>query len=136
MAQNDVLGVKWNFQYETVFSMIQGLTNEDPFSDVTLVSGDELLDYQVHKLVLSTVSPVFKEILLNNPHDHPLIYLTGVNERELQYLLQLIYFGRTTVYDSQVDAFLKVVTGVKLLPLSNAWVLFFRKRQWAGLDSI
>ena len=87
MAQNDVLGVKWNFQYETVFSMIQGLTNEDPFSDVTLVSGDELLDYQVHKFVLSAVSPVFKEILLNNPHDHPLIYLTGVNERELQYLL-------------------------------------------------
>ena len=48
MEQNDVLGVKWNFQYETVFSMIQGLTNEDPFSDVTLVSGDEHLDYQVH----------------------------------------------------------------------------------------
>ena len=114
MAQNDVLGVKWNFQYETVFSMIQGLTNEDPFSDVTLVSGDELLDYQVHKFVLSAVSPVFKEILLNNPHDHPLIYLNGVEERELQYLLQLIYFGRTTVYDSQVDAFLKVLEEFQL----------------------
>ena len=114
MAQNDVLGVKWNFQYETIFSMIQGLTNEDPFSDVTLVSGDELLDYQVHKFVLSAVSPVFKEILLNNPHEHPLIFLSGVRERELQYLLQLIYFGRTTVYDSQVDAFLKVLKEFQL----------------------
>ena len=35
--------------------MIQGLTNEDPFSDVTVVSGDELLDYQVHKFVLRKV---------------------------------------------------------------------------------
>ena len=36
MANNDVLAVKWDFQYETIFSMIQGLTNEDedPFSDV------------------------------------------------------------------------------------------------------
>ena len=89
------------------------MTNEDPFSDVTLVSGDELLDYQVHKFVLSAVSPVFKEILLNNPHDHPLIYLSNVRERELQLLLQLIYFGRTTAYDSQVDAFLKVLSDYK-----------------------
>ena len=73
MPQTDVLGVKWNFRYETVFSMIQGLTNEDPFSDVTLVSGDEHLDYQVHKFVLSAVSPEFKEMFLNNPHEHPLI---------------------------------------------------------------
>ena len=29
MAQDDILGIKWNFQYESVFSMIQGLTNED-----------------------------------------------------------------------------------------------------------
>ena len=123
MSQKDILGVKWNFQYETVFSMIQGLTNEDPFSDVTVVSGDEMLDYQVHKFVLSVVSPVFKEILLNNPHEHPLIYLSGVRERELQYLLQLIYFGRTTVHDSQLDAFLKVLEEFKLngiqLPLRS-----------------
>jgi len=114
MAQEDILGVKWNFYYESIFSMIQGLTNEDPFSDVTVVSGDELLDYQVHKFVLSAVSPVFKEILMNNPHEHPLIYLSDVRERELQFLLQLIYYGRTTVYDSQLDAFLKVLEDFQL----------------------
>jgi len=119
MAQKDILGVKWNFHYETVFSMMQGLTKEDNFTDVTIVSGDELLDYQVHKFVLSAVSPVFKEILLNNPHEHPVIYLNGMKEQELQFLLQLIYFGRTTIYDSQVDAFFKVLeefklTGIKL----------------------
>ena len=65
---------------------MQELTKEDNFTDVTIVSGDELLDYQVHKFVLSAVSPVFKEILLNNPHEHPLIYLNGVKEQELQFL--------------------------------------------------
>ena len=112
--ESNIFDVRWNFHYESVFSMIQGLSNEDDFSDVTLVSCDEQLDYQVHKFVLSAVSPVFKEILLNNPHDHPLIYLNSVKERELQYLLQLSYFGRTTVYESQVDAFLKVLEEFQL----------------------
>ena len=57
--------------------MIKGLTLEDKFADLTIVSGDELLDYQVHKFVLSAVSSVFKEILLNNPHEHPLMYLVS-----------------------------------------------------------
>ena len=44
-------------------------------------------------------------------------------KRELQYLLQLIYFGRTTIHDSQLDAFLKVLEEFKLsgiqLPLRS-----------------
>merc|ERR1719300_2363517 len=114
MAYKDVFGVKWNFQYESVSSMIQGMTKEDKFTDVTIVSGDEILDYQVHKFMHGAVSPVFKEILLNNPHDHPSIYLNGVREQELQNLLQLIYFGKTRVYESQVDAFLRVIEEFKL----------------------
>ena len=77
MAYKDVFGVKWNFQNESVEPMIQGMTKEDKFTDVTIVSGDEILDYQVHKFMLAAVSPVFKEILKNNPHDHPLIFLKG-----------------------------------------------------------
>ena len=55
MAYQDVLGIKWNFQHESVKSMIQGMTKEDKFTDVTIVSGDEILDYQVHKFMLSAV---------------------------------------------------------------------------------
>ena len=115
----DILGVKWNFHHESVQSMMQGLTQEDHFTDMTVVSGDEILDYQVHKFVLSAVSPVFKEILLCNPHEHPTIYLNSVTEQQLQCLLRLIYFGKTMICDSQVESFLKVIqdfqlTGLKL----------------------
>ena len=68
MAYLDVLGIKWNFQHESVKSMIQGMTKVDKFTDVTIVSGDEVLDYQVHKFMLGAVSPVFKKILLTNFH--------------------------------------------------------------------
>ena len=93
MANKDILRIKWNFHNISVLSMMQGFRKEDNenLTDVTMVSDDMLLKYQVHKFVLSAVSPVFKEILLNNPHDHPLIYLTGVNELsqpiELKFVL-------------------------------------------------
>ena len=51
--------------------------NDNPFVDVTLVS-DELIPHKVNKHVLGACSPVFKDILLKNYHQHPLIYLTGV----------------------------------------------------------
>ena len=74
MSREGILGITWNFHYETVHSMMKSLTMEDKFTDMTVVSGNEALDYQVHKVVFSAVSPVFKEILINNPHKHPLIY--------------------------------------------------------------
>ena len=71
MTLEHILGVidKWNFHHESIRSLLQGLRREDNFTDVTIVSGDELLDYQVHKFVLSAVSPVLKEVLCN-PHEH------------------------------------------------------------------
>ena len=43
-----IIGMTWNFHYETVHSMMKRLTMEDEFTDITAVSGDEVLDYQVH----------------------------------------------------------------------------------------
>ena len=51
---------------------------------------------------------------MNNPHEHPLIYLSDVKEQELQLLLQLVYFGRTSVYESQLDTCLKVLEDFQL----------------------
>ena len=35
------------------------------------------------KVILSACSPFFRRILLSNPHQHPLIYLTGVSKHFL-----------------------------------------------------
>ena len=57
-------------------SSLSDAFTEHCFSDVTLVSDDQR-PFQAHKYVLSAFSPVLKDILLNNPHPHPLIYLRG-----------------------------------------------------------
>ena len=46
--------------------------------------------FQAHIYVFSAFSPVLKNILLNIPHPHPLIYIRGVNQQELDSILQFI----------------------------------------------
>ena len=49
----------------------------------------------------------FKKILLKNPHQHPLIYLTGMNAQNLQAVLEFIYLGEVKIPKSRVISFIK-----------------------------
>ena len=60
---------------------VSSILRNDNFCDVTLVSDDQK-QFQAHRYVLGTFSPVLNNILLNNLHSHPLIYLRGVNHQD------------------------------------------------------
>ena len=88
--------LKWKAFNYNVKSRVSHVIKEQSFFDVTLVSDDHK-QFLAHRYVLSNFSPVLKDILLNNPHSHPLIYLRGVNHQELDSILQFIYFGKAPV---------------------------------------
>ena len=82
-----------------MIDLISGLSDifeNKSFTDVTLVSDDQI-PFQAHRFVLSAFSPVLKNILLNNPHSHPLIFLRGVNHEDLYSILQFIYLGEASI---------------------------------------
>ena len=106
--RHDSLAIKWSFFQESIHSTLQGEGRYNVFSDLTLVSED-YAEYKVNQFVLSACSPVFKEILLENPHPHPLIYLNGVTKNELHNFLHLLYFGNATIYSSHVNGLLKFI---------------------------
>ena len=76
MTDNIIHTLKWKYFSPNVKSRLSDVIKEQSFCDVTLVSDDQR-PFQAHKYVLSAFSPVLKDILLNNPHPHPLIYLRG-----------------------------------------------------------
>ena len=78
-------------------TVLSDIFEEKRFSDVTLVSDDQI-PFQAHKFVLSAFSPVFKNIFLNNLHSHPLIFLRGVNHQELNSILKFMYFGKASIF--------------------------------------
>ena len=76
------LCLSWN-EYESNFSVaFQDLRQEKELFDVTLACKDGQLE--AHKVILSSCSFFFKDILKRNPHVHPLLYMKDVKLSHLQ----------------------------------------------------
>ena len=100
------LNLTWN-DFETCTSnSFRDLLGEQDFVDVTLVSEDDK-QIKAHKVVLSACSPILKRILVRNPHQHPLIFLTGVKYQELESLVNFMYLGQVEVCQNDLDIFMR-----------------------------
>ena len=109
---------KWKTFPTHISSTFKDLASEGHFADVTLVSDDQV-QTTAHKLVLSACSPVMKNILLNNPHSKPLIYLKGVKDQELQSILHFMYFGETTIHQDSIADFMDVAHNLEIKELCD-----------------
>merc|ERR1712189_22451 len=105
--------LKWNDFQTTISQYFKQLRNEKDFFGVTLVSEDNKL-FQTHKIVLTACSSFFKPILKANVHAHPLIYLSGVDSTNLQFILNYIYEGEVQLYQEQLDLFLNVAQKLQI----------------------
>ena len=61
-------------------------------------------------------------ILKNNPHSKPLIYLKGIKFSELQFVLSFIYKGEASVAMSDVGSFLAVAEDLELKGLCKEYM--------------
>ena len=115
---SEKFSLKWNDFQQTVSNSFGILRKEQDFFDVTLVSDDEV-HLSSHKLVLSACSEFFKSILKKTSNPHPLIYLSGISSRNLQYILDYIYHGEVEIYLEQLDDFLDVGQKLKVAGLNS-----------------
>lgn len=105
--------LKWN-DFQVNASKSFGLLKQDQdFFDVTLISDDDK-SVAAHKVVLAASSDVFKHILRKADHSKPMIYLSGINERELTHIIDYIYEGEVNVYQNELDDFLDVAQRLKI----------------------
>ena len=88
------------------------------YSDVTLVSDDQKL-FHAHRFILSAFSPFFKNILLNNPNPHPLIYLRGIHNEDLYSILQFIYLGKVSVFPNNIKRFALAAQDLQVKKLAD-----------------
>ena len=105
--------LKWTDFQSVVSQSFSVLRGEEDFYDVTLVSDDQT-QLPAHKLVLSASSHFFKSILKRNPHSHPLLYLSGVDSKNLGFVLNYIYQGEVQIYQHDLDNFLEIAQKLKI----------------------
>merc|ERR1712168_741723 len=90
---------------------------EKDFFDVTLACDDSQI--QAHKVILSACSPFFRNVLRRNPHQHPLLYLKGVNYTNLQSVLNFMYYGEVSVAQEELNSFLSVAEDLNVKGLTQ-----------------
>ena len=92
----EMYSLTWQTFADHMQRMMEHLMTSDDFTDVTLIADDKN-SMKAHRNILSACSPVFKNILKmeTQSNHHPVIYLRGIQYRELEAMLQFIYlFGR------------------------------------------
>ena len=110
---SEMFNLSWNDFDKCASSSFKDLLDQDDFVDVTLVSEDDR-EIKCHKVVLSACSPILKNILIRNPHQHPLIFLSGVKYSELKSLLNFMYLGQTEVGQDNLNTFMNIASKFKI----------------------
>jgi len=104
------------FKHDTCKSW-RGLQDEKHLCDITVACEDKQID--AHKVVLSSSSSVFRNLIKQNPHPHPLIYLRGVKYSELVHMLSFMYQGEVNIPQEELQDFLDVGQDLKLAGMSQ-----------------
>ena len=110
--------LKWKTYTDHLVGVFKELGEDGNFADVTLVSDDQV-QTKAHKVVLSACSPVLKTLLVNNPHSHPLLYLRGIKQTELQAILKFMYFGETQIFEDRINDFISVAKDLEVKEISK-----------------
>ena len=111
--------LKWHTYSDHIRSMMKELMINEDFSDVTLVTEDKK-HIKANINILSTCSPVFKDILRKEKYSNQIMYLRGVQYSEMESIMQFIYLGEATFYEERMDEFLAVAKSLEIKELCNA----------------
>ena len=97
------------------------LTRSHDFADVTLVSEDRR-QFKAHKVILSSGSGFFREILgaNNAQHAHPLIFLRGVDSVSIDSILKLLYLGEVEMEQKELEKFISLAKELDIVDLQEA----------------
>ena len=109
--------LKWNDFTSNVQNSFKRLRTEEDFFDITLV-GDDYKHVTAHKLVLSSCSEYFKGVFSNNKkylQSHALICLEGMNQSDLNNVLDYIYQGEVQIQQEELERFLGIALRLKLI---------------------
>ena len=112
------LCLQWNDFQNNLSSAIRDLRDDEHFTDVTLVCEDGP-QIDVHKVVLVSCSPFFKNLLQRSKHTHPIVYMRGVQSKELAAIRDFLYQGEANVHQEDLNSFLALADELQLKGLQE-----------------
>ena len=103
---SEKFSLTWNDYQSNWSKSLSKLRKDTEFADVTLITEDKV-KFSAHKVVLSSLSNMFKVILKETNTGNSVLYLGGVSSENLECLMDYIYYGEVNVFQGQLDSFLE-----------------------------
>ena len=115
---SEKFNLHWNDFQSNILQTFKRIRKDKDFLNVTLVTEDEV-QLEAHKVILSASSPFMENILKKSPHQHPLLFLSGISSYNLNLILDYVYFGEVQVFQEHLQEFLSSARKLKISGLSN-----------------
>ena len=110
--------LSWNDFSSNAANMVKNLLNDSQFTDVTLVSDDRKL-IKAHKVILSSCSQFFNQVLAEISNQHPVLYLKGIQYSELSSIIRFIYMGMTEIAEEDLGRFMQAAQDLQIKGLQK-----------------
>jgi hypothetical protein len=110
--------LKWNDFTVNVASTFRELHARQDFVDVTLACSDGTT-MDAHKVILSSVSTYFRDILKTTPCKHPIIILKDTGRDECSAMLEFAYTGEVNVAQDLLPSLLHTARAFRIKGLDK-----------------
>jgi len=119
MTNSEKFCLRWNDFESNLSGAFSEIREAGEQFDMTLACEDSQIE--THKLLLTACSPVFRSLLRNTSHPHPLLYLKGVKAQDLQAVVDFMYVGRVNIATENLNSFLSTAAELRVKGLSQSF---------------
>ena len=110
--------LKWYEFQRNLSASLEDFREKLDFTDVTLICDDNQR-INAHRIILSTGSPFFQNILKTISNSNIIIYMKGVRAINLKAVVNFIYQGETSVNQDDLKDFLALAEDLQLKGITN-----------------
>jgi len=112
LSMSDQFSFRWSeFDLQRNIELKEIRDNRELF-DVTLACDDEQIG--AHKLILGAGSKFFQKVLRNLHSNNPFLYIRGCKSRDMNSILDFMYFGETTVEQGDIQQFVNLAQDLQI----------------------
>ena len=122
-GESDKFCLRWNDFESNLSAAFQEVREENSLYDVT-VACDGGGEFPAHRLVLAACSQVLRQVIcrksqLGGNQQQQVIYLRGVNSRDLKFILSFMYQGEVSIAQDHLNSFLAVAEDLQVKGLTQ-----------------
>ena len=116
----EVFNIKWEAPEDLLKQILKVFRQSNFLADVTLVCDDQR-ELKAHKVVLSSLSVVMENILNGHSEENLRIYLTVIQYKHMESILEFIYSGETSLEKKDIHEITEIAKqlAIKEFQLEN-----------------